>query len=88
MAEWISVKDRLPEEDGDYLCFSWLNLGGRSVPNHRVLSFTKRAEDDYDMGYNGEKGAAWYRYDSEWGNCKADNVTHWMPLPEPPKEVG
>ena len=26
-------------------------------------------------------------YDSEWGDVTVDNVTHWMPLPEPPKEV-
>lgn len=25
-------------------------------------------------------------YDSEWGDVTVDNVTHWMPLPEPPKE--
>ena len=23
-------------------------------------------------------------YDSEWGDVTVDNVTHWMPLPEPP----
>lgn len=27
----------------------------------------------------------WYFFDSEWGDCKVDNVTHWMPLPEAPK---
>ena len=26
-------------------------------------------------------------YDSEWGDVTVDNVTHWMPLPEPPKGV-
>lgn len=24
-------------------------------------------------------------YDSEWGDVTVDNVTHWMPLPEPPE---
>ena len=25
-------------------------------------------------------------YDSEYGHVSDDSVTHWMPLPEPPKE--
>ena len=25
-------------------------------------------------------------YDSEYGDITLDDVTHWMPLPEPPKE--
>jgi hypothetical protein len=28
----------------------------------------------------------WHFYDSEWGDTTVDDVTHWMPLPEPPKE--
>ncbi len=27
-------------------------------------------------------------YDSEWGDVTVDNVTHWMPLPEPPSGEG
>ena len=26
-------------------------------------------------------------YDSEWGDVTLRDVNHWMPLPEPPKEV-
>ena len=52
--KWISVKDRLPEECGLYICFfqspyandCWLRFG--AVPPHVI-------------------------------------VTHWMPLPQPPK---
>lgn len=28
----------------------------------------------------------WHFYDSEWGDVTVDDVTHWMPLPEPPTE--
>ena len=36
-----------------------------------------------------------YQFDAEWKHClckygghvKTFNITHWMPLPEPPKEV-
>ena len=27
----------------------------------------------------------WHFYDSEWGDVTVDDVTHWMPLPEPPE---
>jgi hypothetical protein len=27
----------------------------------------------------------WHFYDSEWGDVTVEDVTHWMPLPEPPK---
>ena len=50
-----------------------------------VLSFAKdgRKVDKYD--FHREWKNVWYRYDSEWGHLTIDNVTHWMPLPEPPK---
>ena len=79
--EWISVDDRLPEADGSYLvttdCF------GR-YQKINIRSFAKDGEtvSKYDLA--GEKNV-WYRYDSEYGYVSTDSVTHWMPLPEPPK---
>ena len=79
--EWISVKDRLPDEDGKYLVFE--QSGGRT--NTSILRFAKDARkvDRYD--FNGRWKNAWYEYDSEWGHYTVDSVTHWMPLPQPPK---
>ena len=64
---WISVKDRLPEKETEYIC--WFG--------------------DYPLGafamvcrWNKIKGAFWCYSD----NAKWAFVTHWMPLPEPPKE--
>ena len=86
MAEWISVKERLPESDGDYLCYCpVLNIGGKDIPRYEVYGFTIKAEEIYDLKMTGHKGAAWYWYDSEYGYCATKSVTHWMPLPEPPK---
>lgn len=51
MTEWISVKDRLPQEHKNYLVFT----------KHGVTEILK---------YDGDAGV----------------VTHWQPLPEPPKE--
>lgn len=55
--------------------------------NHQsinVRSFAKAGEtvNEYDLA--GEKNV-WYRYDSEYGYVSTDSVTHWMPLPNPPK---
>ena len=78
--EWISVKDGLPDEDGKYLVFE--QSGGRTVTS--VLRFAKDARkvDRYDFS---RRKNAWYEYDSEWGHYIVNSVTHWMPLPKPPK---
>lgn len=80
--EWISVEDRLPEEPGSYLtvsqAFKYMSCD--------VCKFSKCLEsvDKYD--FHGEKEPGFYTYDGEWGYYQMDNVTHWMPLPELPKE--
>ena len=80
-SKWISVEDRLPKNKGDYLVI-------KASGTYRwceVLSFAKdgRKVDKYDFEREWEN--VWYRYDSEWGYVTTDSVTHWMPLPEPPK---
>ena len=79
--EWISVKDRLPEEDGYYLAF----VQGYYAKCVRTLNFAKdgRKVDEFDFD-DGSKNV-WYRYDSEYGYVTVEDVTHWMPLPQPPK---
>ena len=79
--EWISVKDRLPEEDGKYLVFE--QSSGRT--NTSILWFAKDARkvDRYD--FKGRWKNAWYEYDSEWGHYTVNSVTHWQYLPQPPK---
>ena len=55
--EWISVKDRLPEQGEEAICIA--------------------ADGDMMIG----------KY-TEWGwmfPCYFEDLTHWMPLPEPPK---
>ena len=72
--EWISVEDRLPEEDGVYLVF---------IGRHQYIDMCWFATDgEYKLG--GRK-YAWYFYNSEFGNVPVDSVSHWMPLPQTPK---
>ena len=81
--KWIPVSERLPDADGNYLVAK--KIFNNSIMQE-VLSFAKdgRKVDKYDF-HRGWKNV-WYLYDSEWGHLTIDTVTHWMPLPEPPKE--
>ena len=80
MAEWISVKDRLPDKDGKYLCFStngnFIDVCGFAKSLHKV--------DKYD--FKGIRRKGWYTYSGEWGYYEISCITHWMPIPELPKE--
>lgn len=66
MSEWISVKDRLPEQGKRYLV-------------NRYDGVTKTYFTD--ILWHDAHDLWWNRLYS--GDYK---VTHWMPLPEPPKE--
>lgn len=60
--EWISVKDRLPEDTGYVLAWS---------PRYQEVVI------------------AWYSEEEDFWRTEDDLApfpSHWMPLPEPPKE--
>ena len=77
--QWISVKDRMPEHNGKYLTFS--NQGGMDATDFALNLYKV---DQYD--FEDKKRAGWYELDNEYGYFEIHDVTHWMPLPEPPKE--
>lgn len=56
--KWISVKDRLPKDNGHYLVW---------------------------CGYSCEI-AFYMDWCNEWNVKNRNPITHWMPLPEPPKD--
>lgn len=65
MPKWISVEERLPEDEQDVLvCVN------KNTIDTGYCSF------GYDPSVRN-----WWVYAS-----MSNNVTHWMPLPEPPKE--
>lgn len=73
---WISVKDRLPEQDGWYLVYAPGYWG-----NSRIYGLDGMAYSNFKNNYKDHWGIE--RGISRGG---AVIVTHWMPLPEPPKE--
>jgi hypothetical protein len=73
--EWISVEKRLPE------------------PYEKVLVYEKYMDDIPVTAYL-SKNKIWVPYDEHFSvygdgeimNCfEQKNITHWMPLPDPPK---
>lgn len=83
--QWISVKDRLPEQEGQqYLCASYYKTTNSWHIN--LYWFSKDLYKFNDLDFSDKKGVSgFWDSDSEWGCCHHENVTHWMPLPEPPK---
>ena len=72
--EWISVEERLPEEDGCYITYT--NATGK---DNGVI-----AQNLVTRNIRGKKIRRW-----EWQTRISPwIVTHWMPLPEAPKMKG
>lgn len=79
VGEWIPVEERLPEEEGTYLCYEVCG----NYPCYGVLNFAKNLHkvDKYD--FQNEKRPGFYHLDSEYGYLEDTNVVAWMPLPAP-----
>lgn len=74
-SEWISISERLPENDVPVLC--WY-LSGNGKYYHTVGSYHRYKHDglwDTDV-------------DADGCGYGCERVTHWMPLPKPPEVKG
>lgn len=69
--QWIPVTERLP--DGE--CLAVATIKGRPSYGEMLI------------GYVGKDGLSASGYSAESNGEILGDVTHWMPLPEPPKEV-
>ena len=70
MCEWISVKDRLPEECEDVLLYAeWESAGISGVSHNSGVKIGWRCGDRWHID----------------GKCRV-KATHWLPLPSLRKE--
>ena len=65
---WVSVKDRLPDKEGQYICWFGKNT---LIKGAAIATYLEELK-----AFGSFESLKTY-----------PNVTHWMPLPEPPKEV-
>lgn len=80
--EWTSVKDRLPEKQGRYLCV----INGIVRDDYvSICSFTKNLHKFDEFDFPNENRPGWYNYDGEHGYYEVGGVKYWMPLPEMPE---
>lgn len=74
---WISVKDRLPQEKQDVLVFErWMDI---PFVGYLVKDKWHVNKEFYEVGGTYADGYI-------IGVVSQKDVTHWMPLPEPPKQ--
>lgn len=73
-----------PKEDGAYLV-SLTSFSGKHTWQD-VCKFSNSLEKVDAFDFKGIKRAGWYSY-KDGDYYEVDDITHWMPLPNPPKEV-
>lgn len=74
--KWIPVSERLPEDD--------LPKDSKSKQIKVLVAYMRNG--NWVIRTNLRKKGQWYRRLDEWDWSVSDPITHWMPLPEPPKE--
>ena len=79
------------EAVADYLLDSgvtvqeWISVKDRlPITNVGVLVYTPRLKNIFEVFY--KLDGKWEIFSYRGGEILNDEVTHWMPLPEPPKE--
>jgi hypothetical protein len=80
--KWINVKERLPKLNTPVLI-----LGKPYENKPKMFAVAIWNFDDWEKP---ESSFDWFEIDEMFVDAMSDytdsNITHWMPLPEPPKE--
>ena len=82
--EWISVDDALPQEKDRYIvCQDIFGI----IQNVTVAVFTKNLRKVDKKAFRGKeyKRPGWYTYSGSEVPFEMQDITHWMPLPNPPE---
>ena len=95
---WVPVAERLPLA-GQTVLACYVNRANklRRIRAHWIAAKTEESSGDNDFGEYDEEAdtywtpEGWYEQIDNWGEYSAvavceGTVTHWMPLPAPPKE--
>ena len=98
--DWIRVEDQLPKH-GINVIATYKNSVGRDriIVGHYLERWKEESGCDVDVndeysekldGYFYKEG--WYEQQDNWNDYASitvheGEVTHWMPLPDPPKEA-
>lgn len=77
--DWIKCSERMPEKDGEYLVVN----DGR----FEIAEYSESAKEDgyFPFGYEELEFDDFGNKLIDWTELR--KITHWMPLPDPPKEV-
>lgn len=78
MSEWIRVEDRLPDKMNVYIVYA---QGGNPLYDDDIWCKNIVTLAEYAFGE-----WTWHENGNEYDIT--DIVTHWMPLPEPPRMEG
>ncbi|MEE8288950.1 MAG: DUF551 domain-containing protein [Nitrosomonadaceae bacterium] len=76
--EWISVDDKMPLEISEADKYESIRVIILYMENYEGENGNGVCVEFYTVG---DKPSQW----GSWSN-HTGNITHWMPLPEPPKE--
>ena len=79
--EWVSVEERLPEYNPGTGAKSYWVAKKDNAGNWQ-MKIAQYCDYGYAMTVDSETEVTW----RDWDFTKIVNVTHWMPLPERPKE--
>lgn len=88
--KWISAKEQLPEDSGEYIVFikdPFFRKGDNSDIISVDCSYVTSAHYNNLSGLWCESETSFYCANLSCVNTKETfHITHWMPLPEVPKE--
>ena len=82
--QWIPCSERLPKDDDKYLVVTIEPFGEVEIA-HFARDLYKLNSTEFPR-YKGI--SSFYQYDAEYEEHNLIPVTHWMPLPEPPRSEG